>query len=324
VNKTTKLIISLFFVFFIIFSYIKVFADVNSVDIVVTTSPENPKPYDSVNISLESYATDLDKSLIEWKGGSKTFLKNTGAKDFSFKMGGLGTQAILDVKIITEEGDTIQKRIVLTPTYIDMLWQATDSYVPPFYRGKALPAKEGSVKIVALPAGLGGIQTSNTTYTWKLNGETQQGQSGYKKNSFNFDLTTSELDDTVEVTSNTTSGNNLANGKIKISGINPFIIFYKKSPSDGILYNNALQKEIFMKEDDITLIAEPYFISDKNNTNDNVYSWKINDSEVETPAKRNILTIRPTARGGYAKINLDIENTLKLFQKVGQQLTIDL
>lgn len=302
----------------------KVFAEVNGVDIVVTTSPENPKPYDNVNISLESYATDLDQALIEWKGGAKTFLKNTGAKDFSFKMGGLGTQAIIDIKITTPEGDNIQKRIVLTPTDVDMLWQATDSYVPPFYKGKALPSKEGSIKVVALPAGPGGIQTSNTAYSWKLNNETQQGQSGYKKNSFSFDLTTSEAEDVVEVTSNTTNGNNLATGKIRLSGINPFLIFYKKSPSEGILYNNALQNEIFMDEDEMTVAAEPYFISDRNNTNDNVYSWKINDSEVDTPAKRNLITLRPTARGGYAKINLEIENTLKLFQKVGQQLLINL
>lgn len=317
-------VISIFIVLGFIFSNTNIYAQTNSVDIVVNVSPEHPKPYEDVTVSLESYSTDLNKALIEWKGGSKTFLKNTGATDFSFKMGDLGTQAILDVKITAAEGDFIQKRIILTPTDMDMLWQAVDSHVPPFYRGKALPPKEGKIKITAIPAGKNGIQTTNTTYTWKLNNQTQQDQSGYKKNSFIFNLSNTEKVDKIEVVSNTTTGSTTASGNMEISGINPFILFYKKSPSEGILYNNILPSQMFLIEDEMTLAAEPYFMGSENGENENAYSWRINGEEIDTPRNKNMLTIRPTGRGGYAKINLEIENTLKLFQKVAKELTIDL
>ena len=32
-----------------------------------------------------------------------------------------------------------------------LLWQANDSYVPPFYKGKALPGADTKIKIVAMP-----------------------------------------------------------------------------------------------------------------------------------------------------------------------------
>jgi len=185
-------------------------------------------------------------------------------------------------------------------------------------------SKESEIKIIALPSGPNGIQTSNATYTWRLNNQTQKDQSGYKKNSFIFSLTTTEKEDTVGVTSTTTSGDVISSGEIKLSGINPFILFYKKSPSEGVLYNKIIPKEFFMSEDEITINAEPYFISDKNKTEGNAYSWKINGEEIDTPSKRNSLTIRPTATGGYATINLEIENTLKLFQKVAKELVINL
>jgi len=31
-----------------------------------------------------------------------------------------------------------------------LLWQADDSYVPPFYEGKALPSPNSEIKVVAM------------------------------------------------------------------------------------------------------------------------------------------------------------------------------
>lgn len=319
--KISYLILSIGFIFGFQVQY--TFAEVRDVDIVTNVAPQNPKPFQDVNITLESYATDLNKALIEWSGSGKVFFKSVGATDFSFKTGAIGTQSVIDIKIRTVEGDILQKRIVLVPGDMDMLWQATDSYVPPFYKGKALPAREGAIKIIAVPSGSDGIQ-SNNTFTWKLNDKTQLEQSGYKKNSFSFNLSLDEKEDFVEVSSSAATGNNQSNGDLTLSGTSPIILFYKKSPDEGILYNNTFKKEVNMNTDEMTIVSVPYFISDEDNSSTNIYSWKINGGDIDTPPKRNELTVRPTAKGGYAEINLEIENTLKLFQKVAQKLTINL
>lgn len=324
-EKYIKKITAFLFVFLFAFSfYTTTFAETRDVDIVTTLSPENPRPYEDVNINLNSYATDLDNAFIEWRAGNKVLLKRTGAKDYSVKMGAVGTQAILDVKIETEEGDVLQKRIIITPSDMDLLWQATNSYVPPFYKGKAMPSKESEVKITAIPSGPTGILSNNSNFTWKLNGETQQDQSGYRKNSFIFAIEGLQGEEKIEVSSSPKSNGIVSIGSMSISGANPLLLFYKKSPTDGIIYSEALNKEIFMKEDEMTIVAEPYFLSDKNNLNSSEYIWKINNEVTDTPYIRNQLTVHPTERGGYAQINLEIENTLKLFQKVSKGLILNL
>jgi hypothetical protein len=301
----------------------KVFAELRGVDILVSVVPENPKPYEDVTIVIDSYSADLNSAIIEWRSGEKVLLKDTGIKDFSFKMGALNTKSVIDIKITTPAGETVQKRIILEPADMDILWQATNSYVPPFYRGKALPPKEGEVRVIAIPTGSKGIQANNATYIWKLNSQTQQDQSGYKKNNFLFDLSSSGSLDTVEVASTPTAGGSVSTGQLKISGINPQILFYKKLGNEGILYNKNLSQEFFLEESEITLVAEPYFMGNTQ-SNTNEYEWKLNGEIIPTPAKRNMLTIRPTSRGGYAKVNLMIENTLKLFQSAKQELKINL
>lgn len=327
-SKNSPILLQSFILIFIIgfvfnLSISKTYAETRPVDILATVTPENPKPYEDVTITLESYSTDLNRALIEWKSGEKIFLKNTGVKDFSFKMGALGTKSLIDIKITTAEGDIVQKRIILSPADMDILWQAINSYVPPFYKGKALPPKEGQVKVIAIPSGQKGFQANNSTYNWKLNDTTQQDQSGYKKNNFVFTLT-NEVEDVVEVVAIPVSDGSNSTGTLKISGVNPQLLFYKKEPTEGIYYNRILNQEIPMERDEITIKAEPYFIGDIQNPQSHTYEWKINGETIPTPKKRNILTIRPTARGGYAQIKLNIENTLKLFQSATQSLKINL
>lgn len=327
-NKNSPILLKiscLIFIIGFIFSVptSKIVAETRGVDILANITPENPRPYEDVTITLESYATDLNRAMIEWKSGEKIFLKNTGVTDYSFKMGALGTQSLIDIKIITVDGDIVQKRIILTPTDMDILWQAVNSYVPPFYKGKALPPKEGKVRVIAIPSGQKGIQANNTAYNWKLNNATQQDQSGYKKNSFVFDLTNG-TEDSIEVTSIPVSEGSNATGSFKISGVNPEILFYKKSINEGIYYNKTLGKEMYLDTDEITIVGEPYFMGDNQNTGSHIYEWKINGEDIQTPTKRNTLTVRPTSKGGYAKISLRIENTLKLFQSAVQNLTINL
>lgn len=89
------------------------------------------------------------------------------------------------------------------------------------------------------------------------------------------------------------------------------------------MYENSLFQETTMSEDEMTVIAEPYFLS-IGNTNDFAYTWKINNQKINTPKNPTELTVRPSSRGGYATINLGIESKNKLFQSIAESLKINL
>lgn len=295
-------------------------------DVAAEIIPENPQPYQDVTITLKSYATDLNKAMIQWQSGANIVLSGYGKTSYSFKTLGPNTITVLDVTInIPGSIERITKRIAINPTEVELVWEGVDSYVPPFYRGKSFPSAEGLIKVVAIPnsstikQGKGAI-----TYTWKAGDNTVLGASGYSKDAYVFK--NSELNDIerVTVTAESIDGRYNAKNTIEIPITKPKILFYKKSPTEGILYNQALTNEAFISEDEVTIVAVPYFLALKGNESVFTYSWKINGNEIATPSKKTELTIRPASRDGYATIDVVFENFNTLYQKVVGKLKLNL
>jgi len=219
----------------------------------------------------------------------------------------------------------VDKRVTISPSEVEIMWESADGYTPPFYKGKSLPVSGSLIRAVAIPntdtikSGIGSI-----SYTWKNNGDAVPDASGYNKNSYVFKNSMFDSTNEVTVTASSVNSNYAAENTIQIPDYAPKVIFYKKSPTEGVLYNNALNKEISMPEDEMTIVAEPYFMSVKGNENNFTYNWQINGEDITTPTKKSELTVRPTSHGGFATINIAIENLKELFQKASNQLKINL
>lgn len=297
---------------------------VNDGDINVEMTPENPEAYTDVRIKVSSFATDLNKASIDWKIDNKMVLSGVGRTSYTFKTGAPNTTTVINVNITPQEGLAITRQIIVRPSEIEMLWQAVDSYTPAFYKGKALPVQEGKIKVVAYPntVNVAKANKKNFVYTWTRNNNAAQDASGYGKDSFTFK--NDVLTDTENIGLSVSSVDNSYNavGRLNVNLSLPKLLFYKKSPINGVLYDEALTGSATMNEDEMTLVAEPYFLN--RNSNDLEYNWKINGAPIETPSKRTELTIRPSSRGGYATVALSIESITKLFQSVANNIKINL
>lgn len=308
------------------FSLAETQIEVQEGEINVETIPENPEPYQDVTINISSYATDLNKAIITWETEKGTVLSGIGKTSYSFKTGGIGSSNIFNVNI-TPVGSmsTISKRIIIIPSEVEIMWESIDGHTPPFYRGKTLPISGSKIRAVAIPntntikSGSGSI-----TYTWKSGDETQLDASGYNKNYYEFKNSMFEDSSEVTVLASSVSGNYSAENTISIPMYKPKIVFYKKSPTEGVLYNTALDKETPMIEDEMTIVAEPYFMSLRGHENKFSYNWQINGQSIATPSRKTELTVHPTSRGGFATINVIIENTNELFQQVSNSLKLNL
>jgi len=295
-------------------------------DISISTVPENPRPYEDVTVTLVSFSTDLNKALIQWQNGSNTVLSGYGKIRYTFKTLGPNTNIILNVSI-TPAGsiESITKRVVISPSDIELIWESLDSYTPPFYRGKSFPSAESLIKVVAIPntntikQGKGSI-----AYKWKEGDNSVLSASGYNKDSYVFRNSELNNEEQITVTAESVDGQYNATNTINIPIISPKVVFYKKSPTEGVLYNQAYTNETFMADDEITLSAVPYFLAIKGKEDIFSYTWKINGKEIETPTKKTELTIRPASRGGYATIDLTLENLNTLYQKVSGKIKLNL
>lgn len=299
---------------------------INDNDIGSNMIPEIPEPYKNVTLRLSSYITDLDKAMIEWRSGSTLLLSGYGKTSYSFKTQGPGKAITVDATIRVEgSGDIITKHFYINPSEIELLWQSVDGYTPPFYKGKSFPSSGSKIRIVAV-ASNGTVQSGkkNIVYNWKNADKVVPSASGYGKNSYTF--TDDEYTDNKDISVNASSVDNTYNatGDLTVSIVNPKVLFYKKSPTDGILFNQALTDNSFVSEDEFTILAAPFYSTFTNDDGSFTYKWKINGKNIDTPSNKTELTIRPSSRGGYATINLIIENMSALFQKAVGSLKLNL
>lgn len=298
---------------------------IQDTDITINTVPQNPQPYQNVTVELSSYSTDLSKALIEWHSGKSIVLSGYGKTSYSFRASGPNTTLVFDIIITTNSGDRVSKRISISPSEISLLWEAVDGYTPPFYRGKAFVSSGGTIRAVAIPntntikQGKG-----NVSYKWELNGKAVTNASGFNKDSFEFHNNELDTTESIDVVASAVNNTYNAEQSIEVPIVVPNVLFYKKSPTEGILYNSALANDTFVNEDEMTLVAEPYNLAIKGNESDFSYMWQINGDQIDTPAKKTELTIRPTSRDGYATIDVIFENMGAFFQKVSGELKIDL
>jgi hypothetical protein len=92
-------------------------------------------------------------------------------------------------------------------------------------------------------------------------------------------------------------------------------LVYRDSPAEGPSFYDSVKDEVAMDQGEISLVAEPFFFpfSDLPKIN---YAWKMNDADVQTPKKPDVLTVRNTTGGsGESQISLAASDPLNIFHQ---------
>ena len=304
-----------------------VFAD-SSASILVNVVPENPAPNETVSIDVSSYASNLDSVFISWSVDGRSVSSGIGKKSFTLSAPDAGSENIVTARIQLPDG-ALEKRIVIRPNVMVLLWQANDSYVPPFYRGKALPTIDSEIKIVALPevrTPAGQVNPKNMTYTWKKDYTNMAQDSGYGKNSFFYTNDYLENSNTVGVTATTLDQNYSSEASMDVGTTDPKIVFYKKDSGLGIIWEEVLADSHRVNGSEI-IVAIPYFISPKQLLDPSlVWNWFINDTFIPISSfRKNILPLQTQSGvSGTSKIRLEIENKDRIFQNTSREINVEI
>ena len=295
-------------------------------DFSVQLSPEFPGPYQTVTAKLVSYSIQLDRAAVSWTLNGKSALSGVGKKEFSFTTGGIGVSSRLTVRVTDIEG-TVSKTITTVPGSVDLLWQASNAYVPPFYRGKALPAPESAIKIVAMPnlqSGGSALRATSLVYKWSRNYKAAEDASGYGKNVFSFKNSYLDPEESVEVEVAGMSGIGNAKGRISMAMMPPLVLFYENNPLQGILYEKSLGSSFGMPNNEIRVNAEPYFFSTSDKQANLNYSWQLNGNSVSgAPDDPSSLILREGGGNGTAQVALSVGAPKKILQTAGNSFIIN-
>ena len=290
----------------------------------VEVIPDYPKPNSVVFVNLAMYTEDLDSAEIAWYLNGKVALQGKGAKQFSFRTGKVGVESKIEIRIKLKSGVTFSRNFSIIPASVDILWEA-DSYVPPFYQGKALHPKQGRLKLAAMPEFVKNgkrIPPSDLIYKWSNGLDVYESQSGYGKNVVIIDGALLGTTERISVLVTDPINNLVAQGFVDISTVNPEIVFYKRDPYYGFLFEQSLKNKVVLDQDEIEVVVSPYYIT-KEREGLLQYNWRLNGTNApELSRSKNVVFRRPEEEG-RSLITVEVENLARLLQITDSNLVVE-
>lgn len=292
----------------------------------VKVNPPIPGPNVPVQITIESYLTDLYKANISWSLNGTVLLRGLGKNTFSFQNGPSGETTYVSLSIITNTGETVYKSFSFTPVGVTIMWEA-DTYTPPFYKGKAMMTPQANVRIIAVPekTTIGDpLGAGNLVYGWKKGDYIDNVASGYGKNVYSF---AGPPPLTIEkITLNVSSVDDSAQSEMQIylPQVRPFILFYEKDPLLGVRYDKPFDTETTLNKKELSVSAEPYFFSNERGEAPTLrYSWSVNGKTVQNYG-RTITLRNDNGVKGASLVSLSMRGITQTFQTAKKELKVNL
>jgi len=306
-------------VFFLSTIFFSIFSISFAADLNVTKYPESPKEGEEIKLTLTSDKYNLDLAEITWTLDGVELDSGTGRKILNFKTSSSGQTQVIVTKVTQEGYNDSQIQTVIEANTNFMLYEGVDSYVPNFYRGRRLPAREGTARVGFFNfkdgeiAGFSG--NSNGNYYWSINGEDKADLSGQNKmvNNIISKVTDNTLSiKTIRVSSDGSSKTN--NLTVPLQQTETVIY---KTDENRLTRQPLSDTEIGKK---IILLVEPFFFSVTNKRDANlIYTWKIND--IATVISTPWAAMFSGKESDSVKINLDIANNKKITQESSEGFT---
>ncbi|MDD2935446.1 MAG: hypothetical protein PHX25_03150 [Candidatus Pacebacteria bacterium] len=287
---------------------------------------EAPGPNEEVSISIENYSINLYTSQISWYKNNILVEKGVGKKSFSFSVGELGTSDTITVIVLTKDGKQFIKSKTFVPAEVDLIWES-NSYTPPIYKGKTITPYRAVVKLVAIPNFINQdgskINDDELMYVWKKDWKIINGSQGIGKNVLYFDMAKDFRDGVLSVEVSTTDNSVRAKTSVRINESSPKIIFYENDPLLGIIFEKALDQNLDLLKEEITISAQPFFFSKDDIKNDKlIYKWKLN-SKLLNDVVGDFITLKKGEDKGTANLSLNIQDKNRVMQSATNVLNIN-
>lgn len=290
----------------------------SAADISLGTIPTDPQPLQNVRIEAQSYSADLDQATITWRYNGRVIDGGVGRKSITVTAPASGVIGTITMTANGAGFDNTAATLLLRPGSIDLLWEAADSYTPPFYKGKALLSTNGLIRVTGIPSATAPKQL---VYTWSRNNSVLGASSGYGKSSVL--MRNSELESIERVSLEASSGAFNGNASIMINPGDPSVVAYQKD--EGFIdYANGTSNSVTTNQNGLVLRFEPYFFSvPLSLANSLAISISENDNDVTNADYPNELYLSaPEGRGGSI-FTVAINTIAYTLQQLSRPFTIN-
>jgi hypothetical protein len=286
----------------------------------IVAEPEYPSPLGEVTLSLDAYTLNTTGADIRWYINNTERVDARNERSLTMTAGKLGENSVVSVKITMPNAFPITVSRTIRPSEIDIVIEA-DTYVPAFYKGRALPSSESKVRVIAIPHTSPTVPLTSLTFEWKQ-GETVL-FGGPVKGKYAADITMSRYEgDYLSVRVIDAGGRSVGGKSISLTPSDPELHFYEENPLRG-LSNKAIRGSLTLLGDETTIHAEPFYMSTDLSRKSATFDWQVGGSSVSPDSNdQHIITLRRTGAGGSAEIGVDVITTTTIPQYVQKVFSI--
>lgn len=261
----------------------------------LSATPSSPNPQEKFTVKAQIPSADANATGFSWtvSGRARSDLSGRGKHTIELTAGEAGSAIRIDVRATPPGGDTETASLIVYVSDLTLVWSA-DTYIPKWYKGKALPSPNSEITVIALPKiSIGGslIRPENLIYQWSID-NTQRALSGVGANVFRFKAGSFEGNlHWVRVTVEDTQKRIRKTGELLIAPRSPRAVIYASSPLGGIEQRAAISTLSAIKDAVVDLVVEPFFFAGKSKGNFS-FSWRIAGVTTEgAPENPHILSV---------------------------------
>ncbi len=202
---------------------------------------------------------------------------------------------------------------VSAPMPVDLLVDA-DSYVPPFYQGRALPSAGTDLRLEALarftrPDGTL-VPSADIVYTWHQDDRVVGNVSGLGQSSVVLPSPPLYGSTDIEVDAQTQDNTLEGTASIVLPSTQPVLLLYEDNPLLGLTFYHALGGETELSDVEMTFAAVPYFAEIQSPNDPRLaYAWTVNGSSVSSSAADpSEVTLNSANSNGLATVGLTLSH----------------
>lgn len=286
----------------------------------LAVEPAFPAPLTNVSVSLEAYTMNTVGATITWFVNGTEMKASRNARTISVTTGALGEKMAVNATIAMPNGIPFTVKTVITPAVVDLILES-DTYIPAFYRGRALPSGESTIHAVAIPQVGKSVSPSSLTYKWEYSGSVLLG--GPVRGKQSIDITMSRFSDNyLTVTVMDQAGQAIAQKSLLLNPTDPELHFYEDNPLRG-LHERAIDDGFMLIGDETTIYGEPYFMHTDLSQRSVGFTWSVNGEKTSFQNQDpHTITLRRSGGRGSADVELKALTTETIPQYLRRAFSI--
>ena len=260
----------------------------------ITATPQSPSSGESVTVEAQIAASDPNTTNFIWTidGVRRNDISGFGKKSFTFIAGEIGSSKRISVRAEPMDDSPVTTSQTIYTTDVALTWTA-QTYIPKWYKGKALPIPNSSMRIAAIPTFIidGSLIPANRLiFTWNIDGK--RALQGVGQQVLEFKQPEQAWNTpTIVLTIEDLTKRIKKEIRTGIISTQPHVVIYQSLPLGGIEFRRGTSAFPSTAPGIIDIQAEPFFFN-RQSKHDLSYAWSVQGTALSsTPQNPFFLTI---------------------------------